>query len=197
MCFTPLTSPNVRALVWTVRVVKQRLLELAPDFKVFLDVDDLSEGLGAESIDTCATVTVFCTARYFRSRPCALELLRAVVLRRPILAILEPEKTEEKGGLNEAECRRLLVEEQYVVGESGGGAAGGAAGGGGASRVRLLEWCSVSRTFSATVGGERASGTLYLEAAGVDEYAGWRSNSGAQHTLRLLCSRRELDPWTG
>ena len=34
-----------------MRIVKQRLLEMLPDIRVFLDVDDLKEGKGAEYVD--------------------------------------------------------------------------------------------------------------------------------------------------
>ena len=34
-----------------MRILKQRLMELIPELRIFLDVDDLREGRGAESVD--------------------------------------------------------------------------------------------------------------------------------------------------
>ena len=94
-----------------MRVVKQRLLELMPDVKCFLDVDNLEEGAGAEYIDRSSFVLAFCTRKYFGSRACARELFRAVLLNKPIIALLEPERTAEKGGLTVSECKATLTTE--------------------------------------------------------------------------------------
>ena len=53
-----------------MRVVKQRLLEMLPELSVFLDVDDLNEGKGAEFVDASHTTVVFCSEGYFRSANC-------------------------------------------------------------------------------------------------------------------------------
>jgi len=45
-----------------MRVVKTRLLEMMPDAKVFLDVDDLTEGKGAEFVDASVVSLVFVSA---------------------------------------------------------------------------------------------------------------------------------------
>ena len=60
-----------------MRVVKQRLLEMLPDASIFLDVDDLAEGKGAEYVDVSSMSLVFCSAGYFQSPNCMRELLRA------------------------------------------------------------------------------------------------------------------------
>ena len=80
-----------------MRVVKRRLLEILPGtfhspLRIFLDVDDLKTGAGAELIDVSNVVLVFATEKYFASRACARELLRVRRLRRwrlkPTLVLL-------------------------------------------------------------------------------------------------------------
>ena len=97
-----------------MRVVKQRLVELMPDVRVFLDVDNLEEGAGAEYIDRSECVLAFCTRKYFNSRACARELMRAVLQGKPIIAVLEPEQNDEKGGLTVAECKAFLLDASYT-----------------------------------------------------------------------------------
>ena len=97
-----------------MRVVKQRLVELLPEVKVFLDVDNLEEGAGAEYIDRSEFILAFCTKRYFTSRACARELFRAVLQGKPIIAMLEPERSADKGGLTVDECKSLLVDAVYA-----------------------------------------------------------------------------------
>ena len=45
-----------------MRIVKQRLMEMLPDVKAFLDVDDLVEGKGAEYVDVSALSLIFCSS---------------------------------------------------------------------------------------------------------------------------------------
>lgn len=49
------------------RILKLRLKEVVPDATVFLDVDDLKEGKGAEAVDASSSIIVFCSAGYFTS----------------------------------------------------------------------------------------------------------------------------------
>ena len=91
-----------------MRIVKQRLCEMLPDIDAFLDVDDLREGKGAEYVDVSAVSLVFCSKGYFVSPNCMRELLRAVVTKKPVLAMLEPEVL--KGGLTRDEIRAQLEE---------------------------------------------------------------------------------------
>ena len=70
-----------------MRIVKQRLLEMLPDIRVFLDVDDLKEGKGAEYVDASVLSLIFCSDGYFKSANCMREILRAVVTGKPILRI--------------------------------------------------------------------------------------------------------------
>ena len=70
-----------------MRVVKQRLIEMLPDAAVFLDVDDLAEGKGAEYVDVSQISLIFVSAGYFISENCMRELLRAVVTGKPIVTL--------------------------------------------------------------------------------------------------------------
>lgn len=88
-------------------VIKQRLREMLPDARVFLDVDDLKEGKGAEYVDASSVTLVFCSSGYFDSANCMRELLRAVVTGKPIVALLELEAN--KGGLSREEIRARLL----------------------------------------------------------------------------------------
>ena len=91
-----------------MRIVKQRLLEMLPDAKVFLDVDDLAEGKGAEYVDASGLILIFCSAGYFASPNCMREVLRAVATKKPIIALLEPEA--KHGALSHDEIRAHLIE---------------------------------------------------------------------------------------
>lgn len=95
-----------------MRTVKLRLLELVPELKVFLDKDDLVVGDGCDMVDQCAVVLCFCTAKYFESRACALEMFRAVLLGRPLIALLEPDAS--RGGLRQADIEARLVTARYA-----------------------------------------------------------------------------------
>ena len=90
-----------------MRIVKARLLEALPTCKTFLDVDDLKSGSGTAEVDKSECVLVFCTSQYFEKKNSLKELYRAVCQRRPILAMLEPDATQE-GGLNQAAVEALI-----------------------------------------------------------------------------------------
>ena len=53
-----------------MRSLKQRLQELVPNLKVFLDVDDLKTGKGAESVNVSQNTLVMVSDGYFRSPNC-------------------------------------------------------------------------------------------------------------------------------
>ena len=89
-----------------MRIVKEKLVEMVPGMYVFLDVDDLKEGKGAESVDTSCVILVFCTDGYFTSSNCMRELLRAVAVNKPILTVLEPD--ESKGRLTRSDIYTQL-----------------------------------------------------------------------------------------
>jgi len=97
-----------------VHIIKRRLLEMLPSVRVFLDVDNLGTGTrNSLHVDISNAVLCFCTSNFFKSGPCAMELVRAVVQQKPILALLDTD--EEKGGLSEADCRQLLSQETWVT----------------------------------------------------------------------------------
>jgi hypothetical protein len=115
-----------------MRIVKLRLGEMLPDVRCFLDVDDLREGKGAEFVDKSEKTLVFCSAGYFQSPNCMRtisiesnqhlsclaiffgsnrtvigELLRAVVTRKPVIALLEVEA--KHGGMARETIREKLL----------------------------------------------------------------------------------------
>ena len=51
-----------------MRVVKQRLKEIVPSCRTFLDVDDLKTGTGGDMVDVSEVVLVYCTVKYFASQ---------------------------------------------------------------------------------------------------------------------------------
>ena len=57
-----------------MRVVKQRLIEMLPDAAVFLDVDDLAEGKGAEYVDVSQISLIFVSPDTSISENCMREL---------------------------------------------------------------------------------------------------------------------------
>ena len=89
-------------------MMKERLIELVPDAKLFLDIDDLDTGKGAEYCDQSTVVLVFATTAYFKSANCMRELLRAVVLERKIITMLEPDG--RRGGLTPDAIFEQLME---------------------------------------------------------------------------------------
>ena len=80
-----------------MRLVKERFARALPSCKVFLDVDDLKSGSGTAEVDKSQCVLVFCTKAYFEKKNSMKELYRAVCNRRPILAMLEPDATQDGG----------------------------------------------------------------------------------------------------
>ena len=73
------------------RIMKQRLLETLPDASIFLDIDDMVQGVGKEYLDISEYCLVFCTQGYFESKNCMRELLRAVVTHKKVITLLEPD----------------------------------------------------------------------------------------------------------
>ena len=93
-----------------VRIIKERFAECLPSCRVFLDVDDLKSGSGTAEVDKSGCIAVFCTKSYFEKTNAMKELYRAVVQRRPILAILDPDPTQD-GGLTKADICKLITNE--------------------------------------------------------------------------------------
>lgn len=50
----------------------------------------------------------------FTNPPCIREIVRAMVRKKPLIALLEPDKTDQRGGYSEAECRRILLSSEYA-----------------------------------------------------------------------------------
>ena len=92
-----------------MRIIKARFLEALPSCRVFLDVDNLKSGSGTAEVDKSECILVFCTSQYFEKKNSLKELYRAVVQRRPILAVLEPDATQD-GGLDQAAVMALLTD---------------------------------------------------------------------------------------
>ena len=74
-----------------MRIVKSRLCAMLLGVKVFLDVDSLVEGKGAEVIDASAVVLVFVSKGYAASPNCMRELLRAAFLGKRLIVLMETE----------------------------------------------------------------------------------------------------------
>jgi len=97
-----------------MRVVKQRLLEMLPGVRVFLDVDDLHRkvGKGAEELRRADKLLLFASDGFFGgehapSRPCMVELLQAIHLGLEIITVLEVEEKHRpltKKQLHEQMC---------------------------------------------------------------------------------------------
>ena len=118
-----------------MRIVKQRLPEMIPGLRVFLDVDgaplfrfchdavlgqpltdgarfahpsDLEDISNLEGyIERSRQVLVFCSQDYFQSKNCMREIRAAVERGIPLLAVLELDST--KGGLQEYEIKEQLL----------------------------------------------------------------------------------------
>jgi hypothetical protein len=55
---------------------------------------------------------VFCTTSYFEKQQSLMELYRSVLQRRPILAMLEPDRSQE-GGLRQIDVERLITKQRF------------------------------------------------------------------------------------
>ena len=71
-------------------------------------MDDLKSGSGTAEVDKAECILVFCTKQYFEKKNSFKELYRAVVQRRTILAMLEPDATQE-GGFDQATIERFIT----------------------------------------------------------------------------------------
>ena len=72
-----------------VRVMKERLLNLLPDTKIFLDVDDLASGRGAAEVAASEILIVFLSDGYLTRPNTVRELLRAMTLGKPIITVFD------------------------------------------------------------------------------------------------------------
>ena len=96
-----------------MRIVKTRLREMLPDVQVFLDVDNLGGGKDHTHIDVSNVCLCYLTQLWFKNKPCIREIVRAVLRKKPIIALLEHDTSDTEGGHTEAECRRILRSDAY------------------------------------------------------------------------------------
>jgi hypothetical protein len=68
---------------------------------------DLKSGSGSAELDKSECMLVFCTSHYFEKRISLKELYRAVCQQKYILAMLEPDVTQQ-GGLDQDEIEELI-----------------------------------------------------------------------------------------
>jgi hypothetical protein len=69
---------------------------------------DLKSGSGMTQLDKSDCILVFCTTHYFEKRNSLKELFRAVCQGKYILAMLEPDVTQQ-GGLDQEDVKELIT----------------------------------------------------------------------------------------
>ena len=82
------------------------MMEILPDIKVFLDIDDMTFGTGAEYLNKSNIILIVCTKGYFDSKNCMREMLRAVLMDKQIIMLMEPEV--DHGAMLKPEVRQAL-----------------------------------------------------------------------------------------
>ena len=104
-----------------VHVMKQRLLELVPKMKVFLDVDDLNDCSELRRhIEESAVLLAFMSRGYFLSQACVDEYVAGCELSKPF--VLVHETNVNTGGVTLETLQQNCPKEQYAyVFEDGGG----------------------------------------------------------------------------
>ena len=65
-------------------------------------------------IDVSNAVLCFCTRRWFTNKPCVREIVRSVLRKKPCIAVLESDPSDQGGGHTEAEARDILLSEAYA-----------------------------------------------------------------------------------
>jgi len=97
-----------------MRIIKQRLKEMVPDLEIFLDVDDLEEIGNLEGyIERTSVILIYCSKGYFQSRNCIREFVATVAMKKPIIALIDPEVSH--GGLSIQEVRTQLTETDEIA----------------------------------------------------------------------------------
>ena len=69
---------------------------------------DLKSGSGTAEVDKSECILVFCTSPYFEKKNSLKELYRSVVQRRRILAMLEPDATQQ-GGKDQSDIKAVVT----------------------------------------------------------------------------------------
>ena len=82
-------------------------------------VDNLGGGSDYTHIDVSQFVLCYCTEQWFTNEPCIREIVRAILRKKPIIALLEPYTSEQHGGLTEADIRAILGDEKKLNGPGG------------------------------------------------------------------------------
>ena len=70
-------------------------------------MDNLGGSAHDPHIDVSYAVLCLCTQRWFTNKPCLREVVRGILRKKHIIALLEPDASIY-GGLTEVECRRVL-----------------------------------------------------------------------------------------
>ena len=100
------------------KLIKQRCREICPSMVVFLDVEDLNKGYGAESVDSSQCILIFAMHVYFEKINCVRELVRAVVRDKPFTLLLPD--AEVHGEFTQAMIREVVTDvwlEQWKLGK--------------------------------------------------------------------------------
>ena len=90
------------------KLIKQRCREICPSLIAFLDVEDLTSGYGAESVDSSQCILVFAMHVYFEKINCVRELVRAIVRNKPITLLLPD--AEVHGEFTQAMIQEIVTD---------------------------------------------------------------------------------------
>ena len=98
-----------------MRVIRQRLQEMVPGMRAFLDVEDLEDISDLEGyIKRSKCVVVYCSRGYFESKNCMIELRAAVKLGKHIQPLMDLEAS--RGGLTRDEvCNQILAADAHYA----------------------------------------------------------------------------------
>jgi len=98
-----------------MRIVKTRLVEMVPDFRIFLDLDDLARIDDLEKyVEQSRKVLVFVSSGYAQSANAMRELHHSVKMGKGIIALLEPEA--KRGRLTVQQMREQLSFSDHTKG---------------------------------------------------------------------------------
>jgi len=93
------------------KLIKQRCREICPSLRVFLDVDDLVSGYGAEIVDKSRSILIFAMPVFFDKINCVRELVRAIVRNKQVTLLLPD---AEVHGVFTQEIIRGIVTDEWV-----------------------------------------------------------------------------------
>ena len=71
-----------------MRIIKTRLREMLPNASVFLDVDNHGAGKDFPHIDVSDAVLCYLSELWFTNAPCLREVVRAMIRKKPLIALL-------------------------------------------------------------------------------------------------------------